>query len=94
MLELELSAVTPRGSMSRRMTSIFCHYRMSGETAFTSLPMTSTDIDSRHLIARCTIPPVSDSAAAAVEYYFDFDFDGPHHNRHGSPGEPVRVPLQ
>lgn len=93
-IELELSAVNPHGSMSRRMTSITCHYRLSGSPTFQSIPMTSSDVDSRHLIARCTLPSFSAVAQSPVEYYFDFYFDGPHYNQHHSPADPIRVPLQ
>ncbi len=93
-LQLELSAVNPHGSMSRRMTSITCHYRLAGEPTFQSLPMTSTDIDSRHLVASCTLPPFPADAQGPVEYYFDFYFDGPHYNQRGSPTNPIRVPLE
>jgi hypothetical protein len=92
-LELELSAVNPHGSMSRRMTSIRCHYRLSGSTEFISLPMTASDVDSRHLIARCNLPPFPADAQGSVEYYFDFQFDGPHYNQYNSPESPIRVPI-
>ena len=94
-LELELSAVNPHGSMSRRMTSITCHYRLSGSSAFTSVPMTPADVDSRHLIARCSLPPFPPDAHGSVEYYFDFYFDGrENYNRYNSPEDPIRVPLE
>ena len=94
-LELELSAVNPHGSISHRMTSITCHYRLSGSSSFTSLSMTPADVDSRHLIARCSLPPFPANTQGSVEYYFDFYFDGrENYNRYNSPEDPIRVPLE
>jgi hypothetical protein len=92
-LELELSAVNPHGSMSRRMASITCHFRLSGAAAFATLAMTPADVDTRHLVARCTLPPFPADAQGAVEYYFAFNFDGSH-NLRNSPEDPIRVPLE
>ncbi|MCP5559086.1 MAG: hypothetical protein H7A55_15175 [Verrucomicrobiaceae bacterium] len=93
-LELELSAVNSHGSMSRRMTLITCHYRLADSTNFISMPMTPSDVDARHLVARCSLPPFPGHAQGFVDYYFDFQFDGPHFNQYHSPEDPIRVPLE
>jgi hypothetical protein len=92
-LELKLSAVNAHGSMSRRMTSITCHYRLSGSPTFATLPMTPTNVDSRHLIARCTLPAFPQDARGTVEYYFEFLFDGTP-NQYNTSQDPIRVPLK
>ena len=92
-LELELSAVNPHGSMSRRMTSITCYYRLSGSSAFATISMTPADVDARHLVARCALPAFPADAQGVVEYYFGFGFDGSH-NQRTSPADPIRVSLE
>jgi hypothetical protein len=92
-IELELSAVNAHGSMNRRITAITCHYRPPGSPTFTDIPMIPKDIDSRHLVARCTIPPIMPAPSGVLVYCFTFDFDG-HRNQHNTPENPIRVQLK
>lgn len=81
-LELEVSVWgAGRGKMTSRYRNVTCHYRVAGTADFISLPMQavkefdSHPPDNRSGEFKCTLPPFP-KTAKAVEYYFDFTFDG------------------
>ncbi len=86
-LELQVSVWgAGRGKMTLRYRDVACHYRVSGSADFILLPMEpmrefdSHSPDNRSGDFRCTLPPFP-KTAKAVEYYFDFKFDGYHQYR-------------
>ncbi|MFA6564961.1 MAG: hypothetical protein WCV00_23860 [Verrucomicrobiia bacterium] len=77
------------GNLSSRYTNICCHYRKAGETQFETAPARIISSDHKNMDVEFAIPPLQISGdSSALEYYFDFLFDGhPNTRKH----ETVRI---
>jgi hypothetical protein len=89
-LELTVS-VWGRGSgdIEDRYEPVFCHYRLRGQPEFKSQKMRPVDVQDKRMTLECILPPFEAGAGEAVEYYFDFYFDG-HYNQRSVEAVPLR----
>jgi hypothetical protein len=92
-LPLELSLWQAEyGSPDKRYTKVVCHYRVQGNASYTAAPMKAVRVEPKSLFVECQLPAISQGQGTAVEYYFDFYFDGVY-NQAGTPTKPYVVPL-
>lgn len=93
-LRLELTTWgNDSGSIQTRYTKIVCHYRTATDGPYTDLAMKPVQVEPKQLTVECQLPMFNAASGNAVEYYFDFHFDGVYNQRE-SPSKPFIVPLR
>ncbi|MGA2071280.1 MAG: hypothetical protein ABSG97_08010 [Sedimentisphaerales bacterium] len=89
-LELELS-VRGAGSqdVTRRYEKVTCHFRITGQSKLTDLPMNVSQAMKSKAIYECLLPALSEKDGNSVEYYFDMYLDG-HYNKRPEEVVPIK----
>lgn len=73
------------GKLFKRYIDIQCHYRVSGNDKFTTIPMVPKVETATLLTVECAIPSLAAKPGEKLEYYIDMKFDGVYNKRTEAP---------
>lgn len=68
------------GKIVKRYTDVLCHYRLSGQTNFTSAVFVPVREEDNSQVYSCNLP-VFTNIGQQVEYFIDMKFDGVYNQR-------------
>jgi hypothetical protein len=92
-LILMLTASDSERPLRERVEDLICAYSFPGMKSIEGHTMVSKVFADGTLMATYELPIIPAQATGFLEYSFEFTLDGRSY-RHGSPGEPFRVPLE